>query len=242
MSWNTRKLRVTDGASCIGSHLTDECILNPISAREERIVARAVYPILAALITVAACGPGEVVMECSPYASPEQLAERPSPYDSAAVVVDSASLKICYSRPFARGRVVFGGLVPLDTLWRTGANEPTILLLGLDAEVAGLPVKRGKYSIYTVPGETEWTIVLNAATRQWGQTRDMILPDGTESLNSYTPDVRAREVGRARVETRSVEYTEQFTARFEQVAEGRVELWLEWENTRVVVPVRFRDP
>jgi hypothetical protein len=71
------------------------------------------------------------------------------------VVVDSARAKICYSRPYARGRVIFGDLVPWDTLWRTGANEPTIIFLNRRATIAGMEVRQGSYSIYTVPGEHE---------------------------------------------------------------------------------------
>ena len=178
-------------------------------------------------------------MDCTPYASPEQLAERPSPYDSVEVMVDSARIKVCYSRPYANGRVIFGGLVPWDTLWRTGANEPTIIYLSHGAEIAGMPVKRGKYSIYTVPSQTQWEVVVNASTGQWGQTRALPLSDGSIGESSYTPEVEAQEVGRAAIETRAVDFTEQFTAGFGETTRSFVELWLDWEETRVVVPVRL---
>jgi len=191
------------------------------------------------ILVVAACGPSEVVMECSPYASPEQLAERPSPYDSVEVSVDSAQAKLCYSRPSANGRVVFGELVPWDVLWRTGANEPTILILDQDAEIAGLPVEAGKYSIYTVPSQGQWTVVVNASTGQWGQTLETTLPDGTVPPSSYTADVQAEEVGRAPIRTEQVDFVEQFTASFGPPSGSSVDLFFDWEATRVVVPVRF---
>jgi len=178
-------------------------------------------------------------MDCTPYASPEQLAERPSPYDSVEVMVDSARIKVCYSRPYANGRVIFGGLVPWDTLWRTGANEPTIIYLSHDAEIAGIPVERGKYSIYTVPSQTQWEVVVNASTGQWGQTRALPLSDGSIGESSYTPEVEAQEVGRAAIETRALDFTEQLTAEFGETARSSVELWFDWEETRVVVPVRL---
>lgn len=190
-------------------------------------------------IVVSACGPGEVVMHCTPYASPEQLAERPSLYDSVEVMVDSARIKLCYSRPYANGRVIFGGLVPWDTLWRTGANEPTIIYLSHDAEIAGMAVERGKYSIYTVPSETKWKVVVNASTGQWGQTRALPLPDGTIGQSSYTAEVEAQEVGRAGIEVQVVEFTEQFTAGFGEPSANVVDLFLDWEETRLVVPVRL---
>ena len=193
------------------------------------------------LVASAACGPGQVSMECSPYASPDELAERPSPYDSVAFNVDAAMAKLCYSRPYARGRQVFGGeLVPWDLLWRTGANEPTIIHLNRAAEIAGLSVEPGSYSIYTVPSEGQWVVVVNSATGQWGQTRDMMTPGGTMSTNSYTSDVEAQEVGRAPISTEETdEYVEQFTARFGPPSATGADLLFEWETTRIVVPFRF---
>ena len=190
-------------------------------------------------LAFAACGPSDVVMDCSPYASPAQLAERPSPYDSIEVMIESSRIKLCYSRPYANGRPIFGGLVPWDTLWRTGANEPTIIHLSHDAEIAGLPVGRGKYSIYTVPSQTQWEVVVNAATGQWGQTRALALPDGSVGESSYTPEVEAQEVGRAPIETRTIDFVEQFTADFGDSSGGTVELYFDWEQERVVVPVRI---
>ena len=193
--------------------------------------------LVASSIVLAACGPDEIAMDCAPYASPEELAQRPSPYDSVEVVTDSFRLKLCYSRPYANGRVIFGGLVPWDTLWRTGANEATILHVSHDAQIAGMQVSRGRYSIYTVPSETQWTLVVNASTSQWGQTRDLPLSDGSMGQSSYTAEVEAQEVGRAPIGTTTVPFTDQFTARFGQPSGGGVELYFDWEETRLVVPV-----
>jgi len=193
------------------------------------------------LMAAAACGPGQVSMECSPYATPQELAERPSPYDSVALTVDSAMAKLCYSRPYAKGRVVFGGeLVPWDVLWRTGANEPTIIHLNRAAEIAGLSVEPGSYSIYTVPSEGQWVVVVNSSTGQWGQTRDVMTSGGAMSTNAYTSEVEAQEVGRAPIATEETdEYVEQFTARFGPPSAAGADLLFEWETTRIVVPFRF---
>ncbi len=91
---------------------------------------------------------------------------------STEIRADSTWLKLCYSRPSARGRRVFGDLVPYDTLWRTGANEATVLHTSRSASVAGVEVGTGKYSIYTVPGRDEWSLVINGTTGQWGLTGD----------------------------------------------------------------------
>lgn len=193
------------------------------------------------LMAMAACGPGQVSMECSPYATPAELMERPSPYDSVAVTTESGMAKLCYSRPYAKGRVVFGGeLVPWDVLWRTGANEATIVHLNHAAEIAGLSVGPGSYSIYTVPSEGQWVVVVNASTGQWGQTRDMMTPGGTMSNNSYTSEVEAEEVGRSPIATEQIDgYVEQLTARFGPSSASGADLLFEWETTRIVIPLRF---
>ena len=110
---------------------------------------------LVALTTLALLSAGahaqEVPLKCEPRASGEELTQRQSLYDSASVRVENMGAKVCYSRPIARGRVIFGGLVPYDILWRTGANEPTTIHLPFAAEIAGIALEPGKYSIYTVP-------------------------------------------------------------------------------------------
>ena len=124
--------------------------------------------------------------------------------------------------------------MPYDMLWRTGANEPTIIHLPFSAEIAGTAVGPGKYSIYTVPSTREWVVVVNASTSQGGLTRD----EGQFS-NQYVAEVRAQEVGRGLVMGESTgEYVEQFTIRSEQAGNSSANIVLEWERTRVRIPVR----
>jgi CubicO group peptidase (beta-lactamase class C family) len=176
------------------------------------------------------------VLACEPT-SPDRvrLATRASPYDSVSVPLGTAAGKLCYSRPAMRGRAVFGSeLVPYDTLWRTGANDPTIIHLPVAAEVAGLRLEPGKYSLYTVPGRSRWTVVLNASTTQGGLTRD----EG-QFRNQYTAEVRAQEIGRAPVPVEAIEQpVERLTIRTEATGPDAGELVLEWERTRVRIPVR----
>lgn len=187
---------------------------------------------------VAACGSaGETpavqetpaMAECAPT---EMLLEgRASPYDSAMVTLGGAEAKICYGRPSARGRTIFGGLVPYGELWRTGANEPTILHLPVAAEIAGIAAEPGSYSLYTVPGETEWTVIVNRSTSQWGEE------------SGYTEEVRAREVGRATVPSEQTDTpVEQFTIRAEPAGEETANLVLEWVDTRVLIPIERTAP
>ncbi len=173
----------------------------------------------------AADGGQAVDIACQPQADVEG---RPSPYDSVAVPVGSAVGRLCYSRPALRGRTMIGGeAVPYGKLWRTGANEPTTLHLPVAAEIAGMRVAPGAYSIYTIPGQDEWVVIVNRSTSQWG----------IES--QYTADVRAQEVGRATVKADRVDpKVETFTIRAEPGSGGATNLLLEWQNTRVTIPVR----
>ncbi|HSI69434.1 MAG TPA: DUF2911 domain-containing protein [Gillisia sp.] len=81
---------------------------------------------------------------------------------------DVAVARVIYSRPQKRNRQVFGNLVPYGEVWRTGANEATELTLFQDMKVADAVVEAGTYTVYTIPGEKEWTIILNNRVHTWG--------------------------------------------------------------------------
>lgn len=133
------------------------------------------------------------------------LARRSSPLDSVTVAIDGGAVKVCYSRPSARGRTMIGGsAVPFGTLWRTGANEPTMIHTTVPVTVAGVRVEPGSYSLYTVPGEQQWEVVLNRSISQWGHE------------SRYTDEVKAQEVGRGTAaSTRLDDHVEMFTIRTE---------------------------
>jgi hypothetical protein len=179
-------------------------------------------------------------MTCAPWGDPDQLAARPSPFDSVVWRSgDDLRAKLCYSRPFARGRVVFGGLVPYDTLWRTGANEATVLHLAQPTAIAGLEVEAGDYSIYTVPNAGRWTVVVNAAAGHWGLTRDEVGAGGVQFYNAYTDEIRDEEVGRRPITTEAIPFVEQLTAGFEASGPSTTRLLFDWETTRIVIPLRI---
>ncbi len=204
---------------------------------------RAPLGAVAIALAASACGPFIPPMTCATLptlGTPEQLERRPSPFDSVTLGADGGPVaKLCYSRPYARGRAIFGDLVPYDTLWRTGANEPTILHLARSADIAGLSVQPGAYSIYTVPSPGQWQVVVNASISQWGLTRDETGANGQIFPNAYTEDVRRQEVGRAGIGTEEIPFTEQLTARFQSLGGGEHRLLVDWETTRLVIPLRF---
>jgi hypothetical protein len=151
---------------------------------------------------------------------------RKSPLDSLTFTVAKQPVKVCYGRPSSRGRVMLGGeAVPYGKLWRTGANEPTILFTPVAITIAGIPVPPGTYSLYSVPNATEWEIIVNRSTKQWGRE------------DSYTPEVQAQEVGRGTVKSERIKQAvDTFTIRSEGAGKGAT-LMLEWEKTRVKIPI-----
>jgi hypothetical protein len=157
---------------------------------------------------------------------------RPSPLASLRFDVGDARVKVCYGRPAARGRKMIGGPpVPFGHLWRSGANEPTIVIATAPIEIAGVLVPAGRTALYTVPGPETWEVVLNASTSQWGLESE------------YSNAVRRSERGRAIVRAETApQYQERLTFTFEplpgQGASGL--LRLEWERVRVTLPVERR--
>lgn len=142
--------------------------------------------------------------------------ERLSPPASFETTIGSGSLRVAFGQPSARGRVVFGELVPYGVVWRTGANEATTLETDIDLRFGDTLVPKGTYSLFTIPQEEQWTLVINRQTGQWGTI--------------YDP---ARDLVRVpmRIEPLS-EHVERLTFRFE---EG--ELLIEWSRTRARLAV-----
>ena len=156
--------------------------------------------------------------------TPEAAAERPSPLGVVAITMSGETAQVCYARPSARDREVMGALVPYGEVWRTGANEATQLHLPFDATIGGAQVPAGVYSLYTIPGESEWQFFLSSEYQRWG------IP--------VTDAVRAAEVAQV---TRSVAATddmvETFTISWDSHGEMMGHLVFEWEHTRVELPI-----
>jgi hypothetical protein len=155
------------------------------------------------------------------------LATRKSPLDSISFKVGTADVKLCYGRPSANGRTMIGGeSVPFGKLWRTGANEPTMIHTTGPLVIAGVAVPAGSYSIYTIPDPKQWHVIVNKSITQWGHE------------STYTDAVKAQEVGHGFVTPSALATpVEKFTIRQEAGSAGAVNLLLEWEKTRVTVPV-----
>lgn len=155
------------------------------------------------------------------------LDKRKSPLDSVSFTVGGKTVKVCYGRPSLRGRQMLGGeAVPFGKIWRTGANEPTMIHTTGPITIAGVKVPAGSYSLYTVPGKAEWEVIVNRSITQWGEE------------SNYTDVVKKQELGRAKVKPESTPApVEKFTIRTEPATGDAKALVLEWEKTRVSIPI-----
>ena len=153
--------------------------------------------------------------------------KKASPEETVTYVKGDTALEVFYNRPYKKGRVIFGNLVPYDVTWRTGANEATTFKTNTDLTIAGKTLPKGKYTLWTVPGASSWDIVFNDKMYMWGT--------GAEGA-SRDPD---KDVIIASVPARSTTATvEQFTIAFDEVEE-HLHLTLAWDTTSVVVPIHI---
>jgi hypothetical protein len=153
---------------------------------------------------------------------PEDKSKRPSPPGTADCTINGKKVTIEYSRPYLKGRKLGTDLAPYGKVWRTGANEATTLTTAIALDIGGAKVPAGTYTLYTLPSEGTWKLIIN---KQTGQS-------GTE----YHP-----EQDLARVDMKKQEITvpvEQFTIALDQDSNSSADLNLEWEKTRVFVVIR----
>jgi hypothetical protein len=127
-----------------------------------------------------------------------------------------------YSSPGVKGRKIWGGLVPFDELWRTGANAATTLKASRDFTFGGTAVPAGTYAVFTIPGKNAWTVILNTNT-------NVAATRGYEEKN---------DVARVSVKPESAPLRERLTFLFSHTTDDSTRLDLEWEKLRVSVPIK----
>ena len=164
------------------------------------------------LIAIAAC-------------AQEAVQPRPSPLAIVTMKYEDTYVKVTYSQPHKRGRKVFGSLVPYGTVWRTGANEATEITTTGNLLMNGNLLPAGTYSIFTIPNEDKWTIIISAQVGLWG----------AYNYNEKF-DVMRFEVPVSTIEGNSV--WEAFTIEFEQ-SNSMADMVMQWEQTKVNIPVKF---
>lgn len=122
---------------------------------------------LAALLAAALAAPIALAQDAKP---PARVAI--SPRAAEEIAAGTGKLRVEYSRPFVKGRKVFGALVPWGQVWRTGANAATTLVADVDVTLGTATLPKGTYSLYTLPDEKSWKLIVSKQTGQWGTDYD----------------------------------------------------------------------
>lgn len=158
--------------------------------------------------------------------SPMDMSYYPANYPVLKIqekVTEAPYARVIYSRPAKNSRTVFGDLIEFDKIWRLGANEATELELFRDARIGNLRVKKGRYTLYAIPSEKSWTLIINRDNDTWGAFK-------------YDPK---KDVGRVTIPVEAMtDNTECFTMFFEK-AGSVVNLFIYWDNYKAVVPIQF---
>ncbi|HIB48227.1 MAG TPA: DUF2911 domain-containing protein [Flavobacteriaceae bacterium] len=149
----------------------------------------------------------------------------PSPFQKIEQKVGLTDVTLEYSRPSMKGRTIFGGLVPYDNVWRTGANANTKITFSDDVIIGGKTVKAGSYAIYTKPGMQSWDVMFYTDSNNWGTPQKW-----DESKVAATVKAQVYPMPMA-IET--------FTMTFDDVASDSANLGILWDKTYVGVPIKF---
>ncbi|MEM7373267.1 MAG: DUF2911 domain-containing protein [Bacteroidota bacterium] len=147
-----------------------------------------------------------------------------SPFSKVEQVVGLSEITIEYSRPGVKGREIFGDLVPYDKIWRTGANASTKITFSDNVTIGGLKAPKGTYAIYSIPGESEWTIMLY---------KDLGLGGGVARYDE------ANELGRFKVNAVDLPFSvETMTISVGDITNDGAHVQIMWDKTYLALPVK----
>ena len=149
--------------------------------------------------------------------APQLRLPRPSQKASLTQTIGLTDVTITYSRPGVKGRQIWGGLVPYDKVWRTGANEATTISFSDDVMINSQPLPKGTYSLHTIPGRDSWTIIFNKTANQWG---------------SFNYDA-AQDALRVTVKPEKADFREWMSFDVPQLSTDSATVALRWENLAV---------
>jgi len=156
----------------------------------------------------------------SPGLSQQDKSKRPSPPAQAQCKFDDGkTITVDYSSPRMKGRKIFGELVPYGKVWRTGANEATTFVTDADLVVGGKVVPAGSYTIFTIPNQDKWTLIISKKTGEWG------IPYPGEAEDLTRTDMKVSSLPAP---------VENFTISLNRSGDGCT-LHLDWETTRASV-------
>ncbi|MGZ8552475.1 MAG: DUF2911 domain-containing protein [Chitinophagaceae bacterium] len=154
----------------------------------------------------------------------EAQLKTPAPSPSQTIKQDFglSTVELSYSRPAVKGRKIFGDIVPFGNVWRTGANNATLLTFGDEVIIGGTKIPAGKYGLLTIPGKKSWTIIISKQT-------DVTSP------SAYKPEMDVVRVTANVAKTKAA--TESFTMQFANVKPTTCELQIMWDKSAVALPI-----
>ncbi|RZV56371.1 MAG: DUF2911 domain-containing protein, partial [Flavobacteriaceae bacterium] len=156
------------------------------------------------------------------------LFSRPlSPKKSVSLKVDDLELNVRYNRPSKRDREIFGGLVPFNEVWRTGANEATTFKTNRELMIGNEVLSKGEYTLWTIPNDTSWQVIFNAKQYPWGVDTNM------KSMREPEFDKAIINVSIQKLST----VVEQFTIAFDNSTDN-LYLTMAWDMTKIAVPLK----
>jgi len=171
--------------------------------------------------TILAFAVATSLLSVSPAFAQQLELPRPSPGVKTTARVGLTDITIDYSSPGVKGRKIWGGLLPYDKLWRTGANAATKITFSKDVIVGDKPAPAGTYSVFTIPGKAVWTVILNK--------------DADASTGSYKQE---QDLLRLQVKPARIPPRERLTFTFANTTDDGTSLDLEWEKLRVSLPIK----
>ena len=161
-------------------------------------------------------------MFCYGFITAQIKTPQPSPTATITQKVGISNISVEYSRPGAKEREIFGGLVSYEKMWRTGANKVTKITFDENCVFGGAKIKKGSYSLFTIPGKKEWTVVLNKNTELWG-------------VGEYDKEKQVCSIVAKVIETK--DFTESFTIDFGTFQSFSAIMSLKWANTKIGIKI-----
>ncbi len=155
------------------------------------------------------------------------LSQPLSPKKTVTFTVGDTKLKVFYNRPSKRDRAVFGALVPYNQVWRTGANEATTFKTNTPLKIGNDSLPKGKYTLWTIPKDTAWTVIFNSKMYPWGvdETMKPMREPNFDVIQYIAPVEKLRRT------------VEQFTIAFDNSTDN-LSLTMAWDDTKIVVPLK----
>lgn len=169
-----------------------------------------------------------ILATCSAGMMQAQLASFEVPATNTHAVIEqrvaATDIKVDYNRPNRKGRTIFGGLVPFGKIWRTGSDASTKIYFSTPVSLNGCALDSGRYELFSIPGKTEWTIILQSSRSQWGSY-------GYKKENDALR-ITAKPVSLG-------QQVETFTIGFDKITSNSAEIAISWEKTKVPVEIKI---